>query len=210
MVMAPQVPDMPGNEIVFRRARSARRRLLRRSVTALVVAIVAVAVGKKLGSLFFVIAGLSGLAAVGSAASYVVQSSFRTVLGPDGISARGYVRRTIPWSQIVGFQVRGSAAQQVAPEKPGAGAADVAGPRRLVAGYGPRQSPVWSGARGRRTRPPTARACIAVLRTHGRPVRLPAPVVAGEEGDDHFTDDLRQLEQWRQHYGGLTNPAALR
>jgi hypothetical protein len=208
--VSPQVPDMPGNEVVFRRTGSARRRLLRRSVTALVIAILAGAVGTKLGSLFFVVAGLSGLAGVGWAASYVVESSFRTILRPDGISARGYVRRTILWSQIAGFEVRGSAAQQVAPGEPAASQADVAEPRRLLAGYGPRQSPVWSGAPDRRTRPSTARASIAVLRTHGRPVRLPAPVVAGEEGDDHFTDDLRQLEQWRQHYGGLTNPAALR
>jgi len=194
---------MPGNEIVFRRARPARRRLLKRSVTALVVAILAAAVGTKLGSLFFVIAGVSGLAGVGRGAAHVVQSSFRTVLGPDGISARGYIRRTIPWSQITGFQVRGLDAQQPVPGEQADSAAEVAEPRRLVAGYGIRQAPVWSGAPDRRTRPPMARASVAVLRTHGRPVRLPAPVVAGEEGDDHFTDDLRQLEQCRQHYGGL-------
>jgi hypothetical protein len=208
--MTSQVPDMPGNEVVFRRALPARRRLLRRSVTALVVAILAVAVGTKLGSLFFVIAGLSGLAAVGWAASYVVQNSFRTVLRPDGILACGYVRRTIPWSQVAGFEVRGSAAEQVAPDEPGASAADVAEPRRLLAGYGRGQAPVWSGPPDPRTRRSTGRASIAVLRTHGRPVRLPAPVVAGEEGDDQFTDDLRQLEQLPQYYGGLANPAALR
>jgi len=201
---------MPGNEVVFRRPRSARRRLLQRSATALVVAILAAAVGSKLGALFFVVAGLSGLAGVGWAAAYAVQSSFRTVLRPDGISARGYIRRTIPWSQIAGFQVRGLDAQQLVPGEPADSAAGVAEPRRLVAGYGIRQAPVWSGAPDRRTRPPMSRASIAVLRTHGRPVRLPAPVVAGEEGDDHFTDDLRHLEQWRQHYGGLANPAALR
>jgi hypothetical protein len=140
----------------------------------------------------------------------VVQSSFRTVLRPDGISARGYVRRTIPWSQIAGFEVRGLDAQQLLPGGPADSAAEAAEARRLVAGYGIRQAPVWSGAPDRRTRPPMVRASIAVLRAQGRPVRLPAPVVAGEEGDDHFTDDLRQLEQWRQHYGGLANPAALR
>jgi hypothetical protein len=215
--MLPPVPDMPDNEVVFRRARSARRRLLRRSVTALTVAILAGAVGTVLGSLFFVIAVLFGLAGVGWAAAYVVQSSFRTVLRPDGISARGYVRRTIPWSEIAGFQVRGPDVQQLVPGEPAASAADGAEPRRLVAGAGLRQRPVEpvryfsrSGAPDRRTRPPTARATIAVLRTHGRPVRLPAPVVAGEEGDDHFTDDVRKLEQWRQHYGGLADPAALR
>jgi hypothetical protein len=187
MVMTAPVPDMPGNEVVFRRARSVRRRLLRRSVTALVFAVLAGAVGTALGSPFFVIAGLLGLAGVGWAAAYAVEGSFRTVLRPDGISARGYVWRTIPWSEVAGFQIHG-----------------------LVAGAGLRQRPVWSGAPDRRTHPPTARVSIAVIRTHGRPVRLPAPVVAGEEGDYHFTDDLRQLEQWRQHYGGLANPAALR
>jgi hypothetical protein len=199
-------------EVVFRRARSARRRLLRRSVTALIVAILAGAVGTVLGSLFFVIAVLFGLAGVGWAAAYAVQSSFRTVLRPDGISARGYVRRTIPWSEIAGFEVRGLDAQQLVPGEPAASAADAAGPRRLVAGA--RQRPIWSAAPDRRlagtSRPPAARASIAVLRTHGRPVRLPAPVVAGEEGDDHFTDDVRELDQWRQHYGGLANPAARR
>jgi hypothetical protein len=207
-----QVPDMPGNEVVFRRARSALRPLLRRCMTALIFAILAGAVGTALGSAFFVIAGLLGLAGVGWAAAYVVQSSFRTVLRPDGISARGYVRRTIPWSEIAGFQVRGPDAQQLVTGDSVGSAADVAGPRRLVAGAGGR-APVFtsrSGAPDRRTRPPTARASIAVLRTHGRPVRLPAPVVAGEEGDEHFADDLRQLDQWRQHYGGLANPAALR
>jgi hypothetical protein len=210
MVMTSQVPDMPGNEVVFRRARSALRPLLRRSKTALVFAILAGAVGTALGSPFFVIAGLLGLAGVGWAAAYVVQSSFRTVLRPDGISARGYVRRTIPWSQIAGFQVHGLDTRQLVTGDSVDSAADVAGPRRLVAGAGVWRTPVWSGAPDRRTRQPTARASIAVLRTHRRPVRLPAPVVAGEEGDDHFTDDLRQLEQWRQHYGGLANPASLR
>jgi hypothetical protein len=204
IVVPQQVPDMPGNEVVFRRARPACRRLLQRSVTALVIAILAAAVGTKLGSVFFVAAGLSGLAGVGWAAAYAVQSSFRTVLRPDGISARGYIRRTIPWSQIAGFQVRGLDAQQLVPGEP----ADVAGPGRLLAGRGLRPEPVRRLVPDRR--PPAARASIAVLRTHGRPVRLPAPVVAGEEGDDHFTDDLRQLEQWRQRYGGLANPAALR
>jgi len=201
---------MPGTEVVFRRARSALRPVLRRSMTALIFAILAGAVGTALGAPFFVIAGLLGLAAVGFAAAYVVQSSFRTVLRPDGISARGYIRRTIPWSEIAGFQVRGPDAQQPVTGDSVGSAADFAGSRRLIAGPGPWQAPVWSGAPDRRTRRSRARASIAVLRMHGRPVRLPAPVVAGEDGDDHFADDLRQLEQWRQHYGALGNPAALR
>jgi hypothetical protein len=201
---------MPGSEVVFRRARSALKPLLRRSMTALIFAILAGAVGTALGSPFFVIAGLLGLAGVGWAAAYVVQSSFRTVLRPDGISARGYVRRTIPWSQIAGFQVRGPDAQQLVTGDSVGSAADVAGPHRLAAGAGPRQAPIWGALLQARTRPPTARASIAVLRTHGRPVRLPAPVVAGEEGDDHFAGDLRQLEQWRQRYGALPSQAAPR
>jgi hypothetical protein len=164
----------------------------------------------KLGSLFFVIGGLFGLAGVGWAAAYVVQSSFRTVLRPDGISARGYVRRTIPWSQIAGFQVRGLDAQQLVRAEPAGSVADGIELRRPLAGPGLGRAAAWRGAADRRSRPSPARASIAVLRTHGRPVRLPAPVVAGEEGDDHFTDDLRQLEQWREHYGGLANPTALR
>jgi hypothetical protein len=209
MLVSTSVPDMPGNEVVFRRARSALKPLLRRSMTALIFAILAGAVGTGLGSPFFVIAGLLGLAGVGWAAAYLIQSSFRTVVRPEGISARGYVRRTIPWSEVAGFQIHGLDTRQLVAGNSVASAADVAGPRRPVAGAGLGRRPVWSGAPERRTRQPTARASIAVLRRHGRPVRLPAPVVAGEEGDYHFTDDFRQLEKWRQHYGGLTNPPTL-
>jgi hypothetical protein len=166
-------------------------------------------VGVALGPAFFVIAGLLGLAGVAWAAAYAVEGSFRTVLRPDGILAQGFVRRTIPWSEISGFQVRGQRAQQAGTSESGVSPAGGAGLRRPVEGYG-RRGPGWSGAPDPRTRPPTARMSIAVIRTHGRPVRLPAPVVAGEEGDYHFTDDARQLEQWRQHYGGLEHPTALR
>jgi hypothetical protein len=33
--------------------------------------------------------------------------------------------------------------------------------------------------------------------------------VSGEQGDSLFTDKVRELEQWRQHYGGAARSQAI-
>jgi len=206
-VMTAQGRDLPAGEVVFRRSRSARRQVLRRGSSALLLAVVAVAAGTRLGTPMFVIAGLLAVAALGYAAAYAVEGTFRTVLGPHGVSTRGYIRRTIPWSEIAGFRVHGQESAGPAPGAADSGTGLDAPPPRPVAGF--RGTPVWSGGPGRRTRTRYPRLSIDVVRTHGRPLRLPAPVVAGEQGDYHFNDDLRELERWRAQYG-LQYPAATR
>lgn len=208
--MTAQSRDLPGNDAVFRRSRGARRGLLQRGSTALAFAVVAVLIGLRLGTPMFVIAGVLALAAAGCGAAYALEGTFRTIVGQHGISTRGYIRRTIPWSEVAGFRVHG----QESPPAASAGGADGGAPeqdalpRRPVAGAGLRGVPVWSGDPGRRTRVRFPRLSIDVVRTHGRRVRLPAPVVAGEAGDYHFTDDLRELERCREQYG-LQHPAGL-
>ena len=205
--MTAQSRDLPGNEVVFRRSLPARRRLLRRGASSLLFAVVAVAAGTRLGTPMFVIAGLLALTGVGYVAAYALEGTFRTVVGPHGISTRGYVRRTIPWSEIAGFRVHGQESAAPAPGAADGSTAPDALPPRPVAGF--RGAPVWSGEPGRRTRTRYPRLSIDVVRTHGRHRRLPAPVVAGEAGDYNFTDDLRELERWREQYG-LQYPAGTR
>lgn len=206
--MTPPVPDIPGSELVFRRARSVRAPLLWSSVSLLILAGLAALAGlggPGLGPAFYAIAGVLGLAAVGSAAAYLAEGSFRTTVRPSGITTRGFVRRTIPWSDVAGFQVRGpGAAQSVGSEQ-----ARPVGPREIVGSVG-RSGFAPTGHADARTLPQAARARIVVLRTHGRPLRLPAPVVAGEKGDYRFADDVRQLEQWRVHYAGPSPSASVR
>ena len=206
--MTAQSRDLPENEVVFRRSRGARRRLLQHAWTELGFAVLAVLIGLKLGTPMFVLAGLLALAAVSSVGAYALEGTFRTVVGPGGISTRGYIRRTIAWSEVASFRVHGQESSAPEPGTADGSAAPDAVPRRLIAGGGLRGMPVWSGDPGRRTRTRYPRLSIDVVRTHGRHLRLPAPVVAGEEGDYHFDDDLRELERWRAQYG-MPNPAGL-
>jgi hypothetical protein len=204
MVMSGHVPDLPDTEVVFRRDRAERQPLLRRAVIAAVFGGLAAAAGAALGPPMFVIAGLLGLCAAGFAAAFAYEGTFRTVLRPDGIHIRRYVSRVISWSEVAGFRVHGHGeARQVQPD-PGADQdARLSGPQQGFRG------PVFGHSPDEHNRPPSGRVTVAVVRANGRHVVLPAPVVSGEQGDYLFTDKIRQLEQWRQHYGGAPRSPAI-
>ena len=202
--MSGHVPDLPGTEVVFRRDRAERRPLLRRAVIAVVFGGLAAAAGAALGPPMFVIAGLLGLCAAGFAAAFAWEGTFRTVLRSDGIHIRRYVTRVIPWSDVAGFRVHGHGDDGGVQPDPGADPdARLSGPQLGFRG------PVWSHAPDERRRRASGRVTVAVVRANGRPVVLPAPVVSGDQGDYLFTEKVRQLDQWRQHYGGVSRSRAI-
>jgi hypothetical protein len=199
--MSEPVPGLPGNELVFRRSRSSRKYLLTRAVSALILAGIVAAVGVSLQPHILVIAAyLIGLVAVGNAAAYAVQGLVRTALTNEGIEVRGYVRRVIPWSEVRAFRVRGLDQPELLAPDPGS--ASQAEPRRLVASSRMSRMPEWDRQADRSRRARSRRVRVEVMRTTGRPVTLPAPIVAGPEGDPDFPDKVRQLEQWRQQCTG--------
>jgi hypothetical protein len=126
------------------------------------------------------------------------------VLRPDGIHVRRYVSRVIPWSEVAGFRVHGHGEAQPVQADPG-GDQDAL-PLRPQLGF---RGPVFGHAPDEHSRPPSGRVTVAVVRAHGRPVVLPAPVVNGEQGDPLFTDKVRQLDQWRRQYGGPSHSPAI-
>ena len=198
--MSEPVPGLPGNELVFKRPRSSRKYLLTRAVTALVLAVLVVVAGDLQPHVQVIAGYLIGLVAVGNAAAYALGGLFRTVLTNEGIEVRGYAHRVIPWSEVRAFRVRGLDRPELL--QPDSGSAGEIGPRRLVAGSGPSWAPQWdrTALRSQRTRP--RRVTVEVVRTNGRRVVLPAPIVAGPDGDSEFSDKVRQMEQWRQQWAG--------
>jgi hypothetical protein len=204
MAMVAPVPDLPGQELVFGRDRKARMPLLRRGVTTLVFAGLAAAAAAWFGPPMLVIAGLLGLGAVGCAAAYVWEGTFRTVLRPDGIHIRRYARRFIPWSDVACFRVRRHGQLDSAPGDPRTEHTDQ--PRALQMGQ--RNMPEWDRPPDENRRRPSGHVTVEVVRANGRRLLLPAPVVSGPEGDYQFNDKVRQLEQWRQHYAGALSASA--
>jgi hypothetical protein len=204
MVMSGDVPDVPGAEVVFRRDRAERQPLLRRASIAVVFGGLAAAAGAALGPPMFVIAGLLGLCAAGFAAGFAWEGTFRTALRSDGIHVRRYASHVIPWSDVAGFRVHGHG--ETRSVQPDPGADHDAAPQAPELGF---RGPVWSHAPDERRRRASGHVTVAVVRVNGRPVVLPAPVVSGEQGDYLFTDKVRQLDQWRQHYGGASRSPAI-
>jgi hypothetical protein len=192
-VAAPD-PGIPGNEIAFTRDRAARVPWLRRAAVAVVFAGLAAAAGAALGPAMFVVAGVFGLGAVGCAVSYAWQGRFRTVLTPQGIELHGYVSHHVLWQEVTGFRVRNGQAGAKS------GLADV-NPVEHVEGDLGRPGQVFMTDGGRQAPPGQPHVTVQVLRTSGRRLVLPAPVVSGRAGDYQFTDSVRQLEEWRRRYG---------
>jgi len=199
--MSEPVPVLPGNELIFKRSRSSRKYLMTRAVSGLILAGIVAAAGVSLRPHILVIAAyLIGLVAAGNAAVYAVQGLFRTAVTNQGIEVRGYVRRVIPWSEVRAFRVKGLDQAELLPPDPES--ASQAGPRRLVASSGVSRMPEWDRQANRSPRTGSGRVTVQVVRTTGRPVTLPAPIVAGPVGDSEFPDKVRQLEHWRQQCTG--------
>ena len=211
--MSEPLAGLPGNELVVRRPRSSRKYLLTRAVKALVLAGIVAAVEVAIEPHMIVIfAYLIGLVAVGNVVAYALGGRSRTALTSEGIEVRRYGRRVIPWSEVRAFRVRGLDHPDLLPPDPRS--ARQVEPRKLVPSsdlnrWGP--SPYPSPQAGEygifpvaslavRTR--ARRVTVEVVRTNGRPVVLPAPIVAGPQGDSEFSDQVRQMEQWRQHWAG--------
>jgi hypothetical protein len=202
--MSEPVPGLPGSELVFRRPRSSRKHLLTRAVTALVFAGIVAAAEKAMQPHMIVIfAYLIGLVAVGNAAAYALGGRSRTVLTSEGIEVRRYVRRVIPWSEVRAFRVRG-------PDLPGLLSPDPGSARQIEPRIRESITDLDLGdlALNFPMRTPR-RVTVEVVRTNGRPVVLPAPIVAGPQGDSEFGHKVRQIEQWRQYWAsGQSAPQA--
>jgi len=202
MAMSAQVPDSTGQPVVFRLDRGFRKPLVIRGVLALVVAGLAAAAGTALGTPMFVLAGLCGLVAAGSAVGYVWRGRFRTVLTPEGIHVRGYFNHFVPWSDVAGVKVssRGSAASSQEDDGTSTG--------ERIETYWP--GPVAGGAISRphlsAGSPPYQLDTVHVVRTRGRRLTLPAPRVTRWQDDSEFYDKAGLIEQWRQRYSA---PSAL-
>jgi hypothetical protein len=103
-----------GRDVVFTLGRGYRTPLLRRGTISLVVAGVAAALasGRFFGPLAWSIAVVFGTTGLVYAARYVWTRRFSTRLSADGIKARGYFDHFIPWSEVAGLDVGGSAAPE--------------------------------------------------------------------------------------------------
>lgn len=172
-------PGLPGSDIVFKRDPGSPWSLIRSTATALAFGgLAALAQGHygpgslPLGPPTLVIAGLIGLRALGRIGAYFLHGQCRTVLTPAGIQIRGYFPRFVPWSEVAGFRVRRGR-------------------------WGPRSDDAdeWPQTVSSR------RLTVRVIRTSGRQLVLPAPVVTGLVADCEFNDKVRQLQQWRKQYG---------
>lgn len=199
--MSETMLGVPGQKLVLKRSRRSRKYLLTRAVTALIFAGLIAAVAESLGAPILVSAAyLVGLYAAGNAAAYALQGRFSTVLTYEGIEVRSYFRRVIPWSDVRAFRVRGLDQPELLSPDPGSAREEE--PRRLAASAGMNRLPAWDRPADRSQRTPSGRVTVEVVRRRGRRLVLPAPIVAGPQGDSEFSDKIRQMEQWRQHYAG--------
>jgi hypothetical protein len=183
--MTPEAPGLSGQQVVIRPDPGFRRAFVRRGTLALVFADAAAAAGTALGTPMFILAGLCGLAAAGSAAAYVWQGRFATVLTPQGIRIRGYFNHFVPWSRVAGFAVHGRGSAPSGPQ----GEESIQVLRASIRGG------VATGTR----RPPSVLVRVHVVRTKGHKLRL---------RDPEFDDKVDLMRQFRQQYGppAVTGP----
>jgi hypothetical protein len=182
-----------GRDVVFTPGRGYRAPLRRRGAISLVVAGIAAALasGRFFGPLAWSIAAVFGTTGLVYAARYVWTRRFSTRLSADGIRARGYFDHFIPWSEVAGLDVGGSAAAD--------------GKQNLIAGK-PWDSPVGvpggtAGLVGRSDGGRAKLATVRVLRSTGRPTLLRAPLVTPWQSDPQFEEKARLIRQYWQTYG---------
>ncbi len=181
---------LTGADVVFTPGRGYRAPVVRRGAVSLTMAgLLALLAG--FGVLTVVagpLAAAFALAALAQAVLYLGQGRFRTRLTATGIEARGYRTRMIPWSEVTGLDVAGH---------------ELTNAKQLGVTGQPWNSPVqqpgsWlAPSGGYRARMVT----IRVIRRHGRPVLLPAPVVTATQDDPQFADQARLIGQWWQQHG---------
>ena len=175
-------------DVEFRPGHGARARLIRRGCTALVIAVALFAAAAVRSAALEWIAVVPLLYAAASFTACLAQGRMLTRLTPRGIEARRYGTTVVPWEDVRAIEV-------VSHEK----VADVPvvnGRARNVN----RSGTVVSAARS--TRPPRQVAAIRVVRTDGRPITLPAPLVTADQDDPGFEDKVRLIRaQWQQATG---------
>jgi hypothetical protein len=186
----PAGDGLTGADVVFTPGRGYRAPVVRRGAVSLTVAgLLALLAG--FGVLTVVtgpLAAAFALAALAQAVLYLGQGRFRTRLTATGIEARGYRTRMIPWSDVTGLDVAGH---------------ELAHAKQLGVAGQPWNSPVrdpgfWLAPEGGyRAR----LATIRVIRRHGRPVLLRAPVVTARQDDPEFADKARLIGQYWRDYG---------
>lgn len=186
----PAGDGLTGADVVFTPGRGYRAPVVRRGAVSLTMAgLLALLAG--FGVLTVVtgpLAAAFALAALAQAVLYLGQGRFRTRLTVAGIEAGGYRTRMIPWTEVTGLNVAGH---------------ELTHAKQLGVTGQPWNSPVrepgfWlAPAGGYRAR----LATIRVIRRHGRPVLLRAPVVTGTQDDPEFADKARLIGQWWLQHG---------
>lgn len=182
-------PGLPGSDLEFRLPRAYRQPALRR-FAGLAVLTVLLAL-TPLPAAVHGAAWLTGVLAAVYGIAYVWRGRFATRTTSRGIEARGYVNHFVPWEDVAGLDTGGSAPADARLSDGYSGAqyvhATISGGVVLGAGDA-------AGRQGRL-------ATVQVVRTSGRRLRLPAPLVTGWAADPDFDDKARQLQELCRRYG---------
>jgi len=177
--------QLQGDVVEFRPGNGYRRPLLRRFLLlAVVTALLALT---SLPAGIRDAAWLTGAIAAGCGVTYLWRARFATRVTSRGIEARGYLNHFVPWEDVAGLEVRGSALADARPGDPRA--------RYVRAGLG--GSTVVSGGPAG----PGRLAAVRVVRANGHKLQLPAPVVTAGASDARFDDKARQLRELCERYG---------
>jgi hypothetical protein len=176
---------MQGDGVEFRPDRAYRRPALRRFLLlAVVTALLALT---PLPVAMRDAAWLTGAIAAWSGVTYLWRGRFATRVTSRGIEARGYLNHFVPWEDVAGLHIGGSAAADARPGDPR--------PQYVRAGLGG-TTVVSKGPAGF-----GRLAAIRIVRANGHKLLLPAPVVTAAASDARFDDKARQLQELCRRYG---------
>lgn len=128
------------------------------------------------GPLFAVLVTLSFIAALGYGIKWWGRLNFRTSVSQEGIEARGYFVRQIPWGEVEAIQIVD---------------------RERITSVRTRRRNSGSGAEKKV-------ASIKVIRHSGRAVELRAPLVTRGVSDSRFDDKAHALRQALAAYRAST------